>query len=554
MRRWWTVVVVVGLVLPATGAGAASLPEGPACPMFPADSYWHARVDRLPVDPASDTYVANAGATSGVHADFGAGLYDGGPIGIPYTTVVGTQPKVPVGFDYADESDPGPYPIPPNAPIEGGAGSSGDRHVLVVDRDACRDYEVYAAYPLRGGAAWSAGSGAVFDLGSNAMRPATWTSADAAGLPILPGLVRYDEVASGEIDHAIRITLRRTDRRYVWPARHQAGSADPTAAPMGAWLRLKPDVDLSRLGPQARVVARALQQHGAIVADNGSSWYLSGAPDSRWDNDDLHGLGALHGSDFEFVDPSSLVTDPNSGRVTTAPARSDVAGGLTVDGFGGLHRFRVGTGARLAAPRGAPAWPGWDIARGVALLPDHSGGYVLDGFGGLHPFAIGTDALPPAARGTPYWPGWDIARGVTVLPDGSGGYVVDGFGGLHPFRIGRGGPPPAVTTVASWPGRDVARGVALRPDGRSGYVVTSTGVLARVAFGGAARPPGARGTFRPATAVMRGVVLLPDGTGGYTLDDRGGLHPFAVGATAPVAPPTAGAATWTWSIARGVGL
>jgi hypothetical protein len=554
MRSRWGLAIVAGLLAVPSAAAAASLPGAPACPMFPADSYWHARADALPPDPSSDTYVTNAGSGSSVHADFGAGLYDGGPIGIPFTTVGAGQARVPVSFEYDDESDPGPYPIPANAPIEGGAGSSGDRHVLVVDRDACRDYEVYAAYPNGGGSSWSAGSGAVFDLRSNALRPSTWTSADAAGLPILPGLVRYDEVASGEIDHAIRITLRRTDRRFVWPARHQAGSNDPTAAPMGAWLRLKSTVDPARFGPQARVVVRALQEHGAIVADNGSSWYVSGAPDDRWDNNDLHGLGALHGSDFEFVDASSLVTDPDSGRIGTSPARSDVVGGLTIDGFGGLHRFRVGAGPRLGTVHGAPAWPGWDIARGVAMLPDHTGGYVLDGYGGLHPFSVGTAAPPPAASGYAYWPGWDIARGVTLLPDGSGGYVVDGYGGLHPFRIGRGARPPGATTAPYWAGRDIARGVALLPDGRSAYVVVASGAFARAAFGGAARPPTVRGAFRPVGAEIRGVALLPDGSGGYTVDDRGGLHPFAVGATNPMAPATTGSAYWSWSIARGLGL
>ena len=412
-------------------------------------------------------------------------------------------------FEYADESDPGPYPVPANAPIEGGPASSGDRHVLVVDRDACRDYELYAAYPNGGGTSWSAGSGATFDLTSNAMRPATWTSADAAGLPILPGLVRYDEVAAGEIDHAIRITLRRTDRRYVWPARHQAGANDPTAAPMGAWLRLKPTVDPSRFGPQARVVVRALQQHGAIVADNGSSWYVSGAPDDRWDNDDLHGLGALHGSDFEFVDPSSLVTDPDSGRVATAPARRDVTGGVTVDGYGGLHRYRVGNGPRLGAVRGAPSWPGWDIARGVAMLPDHTGGYVLDGWGGLHPFAIGTAPMPPPITDGPYWRGWDIAAGSRSAPTAPAATSLDGYGGLHPFTIGRGARPPGASDAPYRAGRDVARGVTLRPDGRSGYVVDRTGALWRVAFGGGARPPAPRGAFRSPSGAMRGVALLP---------------------------------------------
>ncbi len=336
--------LVVGTAAGALPAAATPVPGAPTCPTFPADSYWHARADALPVDPSSDTYVANAGAGSALHADFGAGLDAGGPIGIPYTTVSGTEPKVPVVFDDADESDPGPYPVPPGAPIEGGAASSGDRHVLVVDRDHCVDYELYAAYPHGGGTSWSAGSGAVFDLTSNAMRPRGWTSADAAGLPILPGLVRYDEVAAGEIDHPIRITLARTDRRFVWPARHQAGVADATAAPMGAWLRLKPTVDVSRFGPQSRVILRGLRDHGAIVADNGSSWFLSGVPDARWDNDDLHGLGVLRGSDFEFVDASSLAADPDSGRVSTTPVRSDLTGGLTLDGFGGLHRFAVGAG------------------------------------------------------------------------------------------------------------------------------------------------------------------------------------------------------------------
>ncbi len=478
-------------------------------------------------------------------------------MGIPFTTVGGAQAKVPVSFEDADESDAGPYPIPPSAPIEGGAGSTGDRHVLVVDRDACRDYEMFSSYPQNGGASWTAGSGAVFDLRSNAMRPRTWTSADAAGLPILPGLVRYDEVASGDIDHAIRITLRRTDRRYVWPARHQAGVADATAAPMGAWLRLKASVDVSRFGPQSRVILRALQKHGAIVADNGSSWYVTGAPDSRWDNDDLHGLGALHGSDFEFVDPASLITDPDSGRIAaSSPPRTDIPGGLTLDGFGGLHRFAVGAGARLGVPRDAPYWPGWDIARGVAVKPDRRGGLELDGFGGLHPFRLGaTGVAPRRPSGAPYWPGWDIARGVALLANGSGGYVLDGFGGLHPFRSGSAPLPPRPTISPYWAGRDIARGMALMPDGRSGYVVDAYGGVHRVAFGGAPLPPGVRGAFKtPGVAITRGIALLHDGTGGYTIDERGGLHPFAVGGSNSSAPPVAGAAAWTWPIARGIGL
>ncbi|MEZ5144027.1 MAG: hypothetical protein R2726_16130 [Acidimicrobiales bacterium] len=230
----------------------------------------------------------------------------------------GNPARVPISFDYADESDPGPYPIPPNAQIEGGPSSTGDRHVLVVDKDACRLYETWSTYPDgRGG--WTAGSGAVFDLKSNATRPAGWTSADAAGLPILPGLVRYDEVANGTVDHAIRITVPRTSKASLWPARHQAGSTtDANVPPMGAWFRVKAGVDENRFDPAVRPIIRALKHYGGIVADNGSGWYLSGVPDARWSNDALATLGRLVGTDWEAVDTTSLVVDPNSWQATTA--------------------------------------------------------------------------------------------------------------------------------------------------------------------------------------------------------------------------------------------
>jgi hypothetical protein len=266
----------------------------------------------LPVHSRSASYVASVGAAKRMHADFGAGSWDGGPIGIPYVAVPADQPGVGVSFDYADESDPGPYPVPPDPPIEGGPASDGDRHVLVVQEGACRLYELYAAQP-DGAGGWSAGSGAVWDLASNAMRPAGWTSADAAGMPILPGLVRYDEVAAGHVDHAIRMTVPRTQRAYVWPASHRASSStDANLPPMGTWFRLRADFDTSGFPPQARVVLEALKTHGAIVADNGSAWYLSGAPDDRWDNDDLAALGRVTGDAFEAVDASSLMVDPGS--------------------------------------------------------------------------------------------------------------------------------------------------------------------------------------------------------------------------------------------------
>jgi hypothetical protein len=288
-------------------ASAHRLPQAPRCPILPASNPFNQRVDALPVASNSATLIDAIGAGDGAHADFGSGLYEGAPIGIPYKVVTRAQKRVPVSFEYADESDRGPYPLPANVPIEGGRDADGDRHVLVVDRDRCRLYELFDAHPLDGGARWRAGSGAIFDLRSNRLRPAGWTSADAAGLPILPGLARYGEVAKGSIDHAIRFTARRTRRAYVHPARHFASdSDDPALPPMGLRVRLKRATSLAGLGPQARVVARALQRYGAILADNGSPWYLTGAPDRRWDNDDLQTLRELHGSDFEVVDTRRL--------------------------------------------------------------------------------------------------------------------------------------------------------------------------------------------------------------------------------------------------------
>ena len=275
-------------------------------PLFPTDNPWNTRVDTLPVDANSAAYLASMGLTTGLHADFGT-VWDGAPNGIPYICVTGTQKKVPVTFEYADESDPGPYPIPSNAPIEGGPSSDGDRHVLVLDVDDQLLYELYAAYPQADGS-WRAGSGAIFDLGSNALRPDGWTSADAAGLPILPGLVRYDEaVTEGVIDHALRFTVARTQKAYIYPATHEASSStDPDLPPMGLRVRLKAGFDISGFSPEVRVILQALKTYGMMVADNGSSWYVSGAPDPRWSDDDLHELGQVKGSDFEVVDTRAL--------------------------------------------------------------------------------------------------------------------------------------------------------------------------------------------------------------------------------------------------------
>lgn len=291
---------------------------GLPCPLFPADNNWNTRIDALPTHPLSDEYIASIGRDTELHPDFGSGNWppeDGGPIGIPFVVVPADQPKVPVDFYYPAESDPGPYPIPPNAPIEGGPNSSGDRHILVIQEDSCLLYEIFDASPRTDGG-WDAGSGAVFDLRSNALRPAGWTSADAAGLPILPGLVRYDEVASGEITHALRFTAPDTQRAYVWPARHFASSlTDTRFPPMGQRFRLRSDFDIAGFDPQIQVILRAMQRYGIILADNGSSWYFSGAPDERWNNDILQQLNQLTGDDFEAIDVSSLMGDSDSAQV-----------------------------------------------------------------------------------------------------------------------------------------------------------------------------------------------------------------------------------------------
>jgi hypothetical protein len=279
----------------------------PRCEIFPRSNPWNQRIDRLPVAKSSATIVRSIGLDAYLHADFGSGRYNGGPIGIPYTTVSKRQRKVRVSFDYADESDRGPYPIPPNVPIEGGRQSQGDRHVIVVDRDRCRLYELYAAYPVAGGTRWRAGSGAIWSLRTNRLRPRQWTSADAAGLPILPGLARPEELRHGGIQHALRFTAPRTRRAFIFPARHFASDSDDPALPaMGQRLRLKASFDVSRFPRQSRVVLRALKRYGMILADNGAPWFIGGTPSARWDNDDLHRLHEVEGHDFEVVDTSSM--------------------------------------------------------------------------------------------------------------------------------------------------------------------------------------------------------------------------------------------------------
>jgi hypothetical protein len=291
-------VLLVSLVaLPA----AASPPRLAGCPVFPAANPWNQRVDRLPVASNSAAIVSSIGPAKGLHADFGSGLYEGTRIGIPYDVVTKKTKRSRVTFEYDDESDHVGYPIPAAVHIEGGS----DHHALLLDRSACRLYEL-GGLERRAGH-WHAWAGATWSLHSNKLRPAGWTSSDAAGLPILPGLARYDEVKAGAIRHALRFTVSRTRRAYVYPARHFASDrTDPNLPPMGLRLRLRASFDTSGFPRQSRIVLEALKRYGMIVADNGADWYVTGAPSQGWSNDDLHSLGRVMGSAFEVVDTSSL--------------------------------------------------------------------------------------------------------------------------------------------------------------------------------------------------------------------------------------------------------
>lgn len=306
---WWASFLLLlfadSLILPAQEAPSSRtgavppprLPGAPRCTIFPATNVWNQDISRLPVAANSARLIASIGLNKPLHPDFGSNP----AYGIPYTVVGSSQKRSAVRFTYADESDLGPYPIPPHPRIEAGS----DHHLLLVDRDACRLYELYALAHTASG--WTAGSGAIWNLGSNALRPDSWTSADAAGLPILPGLTRYEEVAAGLIAHALRITVPRTRRAHIYPARHDAGESDDPALPsMGLRLRLKASVNLQGFSPGDRVILTCLQHYGVIVADNGSPWFISGVSDPRWNDDDLRRLARISGANFEVVDTGTL--------------------------------------------------------------------------------------------------------------------------------------------------------------------------------------------------------------------------------------------------------
>ncbi len=301
MTRALFAAAIVALCSLPGSVSALRVPAASGCPVFPRSNAWNRPVDRLPIAASSGDIVASIGRDEGLHPDFGSGRWEGSPIGIPFDVVTRRTPRSRVTFLYADESDRVGYPIPRGVHVEGGT----DHHALLLDRDACRLYELGGLERRQDG--WHAWAGATWSLRSNRLRAAGWTSADAAGLPILPGLARYEEVRRGAIDHALRFTVRRTRRAYVWPARHYASElTDPSLPPMGLRLRLRAGFDTRGFPRQARVVLAALKRYGMLVADNGADWYVTGAPSPGWDNDDLHALSRVKGRDFEVVDASSL--------------------------------------------------------------------------------------------------------------------------------------------------------------------------------------------------------------------------------------------------------
>ncbi len=355
----------------ATGQGASLNGFVP----FPSSSLWNQDISSAPVDPNSAALVNFIGTGTHVHPDFGSGLYDGSYMGIPYIVVDSSQAPVTVNFTaYGDESDPGPMPIPANAPIEGDPNPSGDQHVLVLDNNQCWLYELYQGAP-GGGGAWNAGSAAVWDLLANEQRPYTWTSADAAGLPIFPGLLRYDEVAAGSINHAIRFTLQNSRAAFTPPASHwAANSTDPNAAPMGMRMRLKSSVDISGFSASNQVILTALKKYGIIMADNGSSMYLTGTPDDRWNNDDLHTLSTLTAADFEVVQMGTVYTAANVPTGSAPQIATFTATPTTVSaGQAVTLNWSVSGASYLIISPGVGAVRG----NSVSFTPSQTGAYTL---------------------------------------------------------------------------------------------------------------------------------------------------------------------------------
>ncbi|MBS1793340.1 MAG: VCBS repeat-containing protein [Acidobacteria bacterium] len=405
-------------LVPDLGIGASLHGARP----FPANNAWNLDVSRFPVHSNSANLIASIGANTGLHPDFGT-FWQGAPIGIPYVVVGGTQAMVPINFtDYGDQSDPGPYPVPANAPIEGGSASTGDRHVLTIDRDNWKLYELYYSFPQNGGASWDASSGAVWNFNSNKLRPATWTSADAAGLPIFPGLVRRDEVVELQaIRHALRFTVQTSRRAYVYPATHQAGSTTSTnAPPMGLRVRLKSDFNIENpaFSPNVRVILTALKKYGMIVADNGSNWYISGTHDPLWNDDEYSALSQVKGSNFEVVQTPNHLLMP----------QSDFDG----DGRTDLSVFRPSTGTWYAS--GSTDGVFRAQAFGISTDKPAPGDYDGDGLSDNAVFRDGVWHISNSSNGSYRAEQFGVAGDVPVAAD----FDADGRTDLAVFRPSNG--------------------------------------------------------------------------------------------------------------------
>jgi hypothetical protein len=454
-----------------SASAGTPLPGAAGCPMFPADNVWNTSIANLPVNAHSAQWLASMNApTTNLHPDFGPSGDPSNPYGMPYTVVPPGHPFVNVSFQYAGESDPGPYPFGADTPIEGGQNASGDRHALMVDPSTCTLYELYNAQYSPSGS--TAGSGAIWNLRSNALRPAGWTSADAAGLPILPGILRYDEVQSGSVTHAIRMTAQTTDTSYLWPARHEAGArSDPNLPPMGARFRLKAGFNIGGFSPQAQVILRAMQQYGLILADNGSNWYFGGSADPAWPPSLVQELKQVPASAFEAVDESSLMVSPDSGQASSFP------GPVT----------------------------------GIAAPPSGSGYWLTDAEGAVSPHNVPSyGSMAGTTLNAPI-------NHIVSTPDGKGYWLVAADGGT--FAFGDAG------FFGSMGGRRLNAPVvnmAPTPDGGGYWLVASDGGI--FAFGDA-RFSGSMGGTRLNQPVVG--MAADSATGGYWLvASDGGIFAF----------------------------
>ena len=493
--------------VPRPASASTPPPAAPGCPLFGADNVWNTDIAGLPVHPRSPEWIASmGGASRHIHPDFGPSGGDV-PYGIPYTVVDHSHQRTSISFQYANESDPGPYPFGADTPIEGGASSTGDRHALMLDRDSCTLYELYDARYASSGS--TAGSGAIFDLRSNGLRPDGWTSADAAGLPMLPGLLRPDEVASGLVGHAIRVTASSTDASHLWPARHDAGSGhDASLPPMGARFRLRAGVDIGGYGAATQVVLRAMQHYGLIVADNGSDWFFGGTAENGWDPTMIAELKTIPAGDFEAVDESSLMVSPDSAQARQPAAGPPPDSGYwLVGGDGGVFPFGrdAGHGSTGALRLNRPIV-------GAAATPDHGGYWLVAADGGIFPFG---DAAGYGSTG-----GIRLNRpivGIAATPSGHGYWLAASDGGIFPF-----GDAAGYGSTGNVHLNQPIVGIAATADGHGYWLVARDGGI--FPFGDAAGYGSTGGIHLNQPIVA--AATTADGQGYWLAAADGGIFPF----------------------------